>query len=56
MIVALDFIKEGKYEEVSTVNNNMLNYRIRIWPKELLEKISKFLRRQVSRTVKLVKK
>jgi putative RecB family exonuclease len=49
-------IKEGKYEEVSTVNNNMLNYKIRIWPKELLEKIKKFLKRQVSRTVKLIKK
>jgi len=49
-------MKEGKYEEVSTVNNNMLNYRLRTWPKELLEKIKKFLRRQVSKTVKLVKK
>ena len=49
-------IKEGKYEEVSTVNNNMLNYRLRIWPKELLEKIKKFLKRQISKTVKLVKK
>lgn len=49
-------IKEGKYEEVSTVNNNMLNYRIRIWPKELLEKIKKFLKRYVTKKVRLVKK
>jgi putative RecB family exonuclease len=49
-------IKEGRYEEVSTVNNNMLNYRIRIWPKEFVEKIKEFLRHQVSKTVRLVKK
>ncbi len=49
-------IKEGKYEEVSTVNNNMLNYRIRVWPKEFLEKIKKFLRRQVTKTIRLIKK
>ena len=49
-------IKEGKYEEVSTVNNNMLNYRLKAWPKELLEKIKGFLKRQVSKTVRLIKK
>jgi putative RecB family exonuclease len=49
-------IKEGKYNEVSTVNNNMLNYRIRIWPKEFLKKIEAFLKRQVIKSVKLIKK
>ncbi len=51
-------IKEGKYEEVSTVNNNMLNYRIRnrAWPKEFLEKIKRFLKHQVTKTARLVKK
>jgi len=49
-------IKEGKYNEVSTVNNNMLNYRIRIWPKEFLEKIKKFLKYQVSKSIRFIKK
>ena len=49
-------IKEGKYNEVSTVNSNMLNYRIRVWPKEFLEKIKAFLKQQVIKSVKLVKK
>lgn len=49
-------IKEGKYNEVSTVNNNMLNYRIRIWPKEFLKKIEAFLKRQITKSVKLIKK
>lgn len=49
-------IKEKKYEEVSTVNNNMLNYRIRIWPKDFLEKIKKFLKQQATKTVRLIKK
>ncbi len=49
-------IKEGKYNEVSTVNNNMLNYRIRIWPREFLEKIKAFLKQQVTKSVKLIKK
>ncbi len=49
-------IKEGKYNEVSTVNNNMLNYRLRIWPKEFLAKIKAFLKQQVTKSVKLIKK
>jgi len=54
-----DFLmKEGKYNEVSTVNSNMLKFRVnkKVWPKDLVEKIKKFLKRQVSKTVKLVKK
>lgn len=51
-------IKEGKYEEVSTVNSRMLSFRIskRIWPKDLMEKIKKFLKKQVSKTVRLIRK
>jgi len=51
-------IKEGKYNEVSTVNTNMLGYRLRYkkWPDDLLNKIKQFLKRQVSKTVKLIKK
>ena len=51
-------IKEGKYMEVSTVNNNMLNYRIKTkaWGDELMKKVKKFLKEQVTKTVKLVKK
>jgi putative RecB family exonuclease len=48
--------KEGKYEEVSTVNNNMINYRLKQWPKELMEKIANFLIKTRSEKVKLVKK
>jgi len=36
-------IKENKYIEVSTVNNNMLNLKIRNWPKEFINKIKKLL-------------
>ena len=44
--------------EVSTVNNNMLNYRIKTkaWSEELMKKVKKFLKEQVTKTVKLVKK
>jgi len=51
-------IKEGKYMEVSTVNNNMLNYRIKAkaWGDELMKKVKKFLKEQVTKTVKLIKK
>lgn len=36
-------IKENMYVEVSTVNSNMLNVKMRNWPKELITKIKKFL-------------
>lgn len=50
--------KEGKYEEVSTVNSNMISYRIKshIWRKDFVNKIKAFLKRQVTKTVRLVKK
>ncbi|UZE93076.1 MAG: PD-(D/E)XK nuclease family protein [Candidatus Nealsonbacteria bacterium] len=48
--------QEGKYEEVSTVNANMLNYRIRTWPSEIIDKISKFLIRKRREMVRLIKK
>ena len=51
-------IQEGKYQEVSTVNGNILNYRIRgkVWPSDFIEKIEQFLKRQITKTVRLVKK
>jgi len=48
--------KEGKYEEVSTVNGNMLNYRIRLWAPELIDKISRFLVKKRTEAVRLIKK
>lgn len=48
--------KVGKYEEVSTVNANMLNYRIKKWPSEIIDKISKFLIKKMRETVRLIKK
>lgn len=49
-------IEEGRYNEVSTVNNNMLNYRIRTWPTEIVDKLKKYLKYQIAKTVKLIKK
>lgn len=51
-------IQEQKYQEVSTVNGNMLNYRIRsnIWPSDFIKKIEQFLKHQITKTVRLVKK
>jgi lipoprotein-anchoring transpeptidase ErfK/SrfK len=51
-------IQEGKYQEVSTVNGNMLNYRIRgkVWPSDFIKKIEQFLKQQITKTVRLVKK
>jgi len=36
-------VKEHKYEEVSTVNNNMLSVKMRNWPREFIDKIKKLL-------------
>jgi putative RecB family exonuclease len=49
---------EGKFEEVSTVNNNMVNYKIRnkIWDSDFIEKVGKYLTRQIIKTVRLIKK
>jgi len=44
-------IQENRFIEVSTINNNMLNSRIRSWPKEFYEKIKKFL---IKREIKKV--
>jgi len=52
-----EVLKEvGKYEEVSTVNASMLNYRMRKWPSEIIGKISKFLIKKMKETVRLIKK
>jgi putative RecB family exonuclease len=50
--------KVGKYEDVSTVNARMINYRIknRLWPPQLIEKAKAFLTHQVTKTVRLIKK
>jgi hypothetical protein len=44
-------VQEKRFIEVSTINNNMLNSRIRSWPKEFYEKIKKFL---IKREIKKV--
>ena len=49
-------IEKGMYNDVSTINNNMLNYKIRGWPHELVEKIKHFLIRKRKEIVKLIKK
>lgn len=49
-------IDQGKYEEVSTVHGTMLNYRLRIWPADFIDKIREFLIKKTSQTVKLLKK
>jgi len=36
-------VKDNKYVEVSTVNNNMLSLKMRNWPKDFIDKIKKFL-------------
>lgn len=48
--------KEDKYEEVSTVSANMLNHRIKVWPAELINKISRFLIQKRTEVVRLIKK
>jgi len=51
-------IKEKKFTEVSTVSGGMLRYQLRkkLWPAEFMEKVKKFLKRQITKKVKLVKK
>jgi putative RecB family exonuclease len=51
-------IKEGKFEEVSTVNRRMLNYHLNkgSWPKEFIENIKQFLIRKVEKKVRLISK
>lgn len=51
-------IQEGKYEEVSTVHGSMINYRIKnkIWPPDFIERVQQFLKHQITKTVRLLKK
>jgi len=49
-------IRENKYMDVSTVNNQMLNRMLRIWPAEIMEKIRNFLLRKVIKKAELRKK
>lgn len=49
-------IKEKKYEEVSTINSNMFKYRVRAWPRELVKKIQGYIRNEVAKSIRLVKK
>ncbi len=49
-------IRENKFVEVSTINNGMLNARIRNWPKEVFKQIENFLIRRVSKEASLKKK
>lgn len=49
-------IEENRYVEVSTVNNNMLNRRLREWPADFIDKIKKFLIKKVIKKVDLKKK
>jgi len=51
-------IKEGKYEEVSTVMSRMIGYRInnKIWPPEFINRVKNFLIFQITKSVRLIKK
>jgi hypothetical protein len=49
-------ISEKKYQDVSTVNNNMLNARLRTWGKDFYEKVKAFLITRVTKSVYLKKK
>jgi putative RecB family exonuclease len=49
-------ISEKKYQDVSTVNNNMLNARLRTWGKDFYEKVKAFLITRVTKSVSLKKK
>jgi putative RecB family exonuclease len=49
-------IAEGRYTDVSTVNNKMLAARMRAWPRELLERMKPFLVRRKTCEVNLRKK
>ncbi|MGB8953266.1 MAG: PD-(D/E)XK nuclease family protein [Candidatus Aminicenantales bacterium] len=49
-------IHENRFIEVSTINNNMLNSRIRAWPGDIRDKIRNFLVQRKIRKVDLRKK
>ncbi|NQS88974.1 PD-(D/E)XK nuclease family protein [Patescibacteria group bacterium] len=52
------FIKEGKLEDVATVNNAMVRYQLNAkqWPSDLINKVKDLLKRQITKKAKLVKK
>jgi putative RecB family exonuclease len=45
--------RENRFIEVSTINNQMLNARIRNWPKEMVDKIRDFLEKRTVKKVEL---
>jgi len=49
-------IRENKFVEVATINNNMLNSQLRKWPKEILNNVRAYLVRRVTKKVDLKKK
>lgn len=49
-------IQENRFTEVSTINNAMLNNRIKSWPKEFYEKIKEYLTTKVAKKASLRKK
>jgi hypothetical protein len=49
-------IAEGKFIEVSTINNNMLNSRLRSWPRDFYGKIKDFLINRVTKGIELKRK
>jgi len=52
-----DFLKkEGRYEEISTVSNTMVNHKIKEWPQDFIDKLGKFLIKKKTKIIKLVKK
>ena len=52
-----DFLKEeGRYEETSTVSSAMVNHKIKEWPEDFINKLSKFLIKKKTKIIKLIKK
>lgn len=49
-------IQENRFYDVSTVNNQMLNRMLRLWPAESIEKIRNFLIKKITKKVDLRKK
>jgi len=47
---------ENHYFEVSTVNNNMLNRMLKVWPLDFSQKVKKFLTKKIIKRVNLRKK
>ncbi|MFH1309769.1 MAG: hypothetical protein ABIH85_03705, partial [Candidatus Omnitrophota bacterium] len=51
-------LKEGKYEEVSSVHSSMLKSKIKSgkWSQELLDKLKSYISEEIVKTVKLINK